>query len=192
MIGRAITIPCGHSATGMQLAEKPSDTPSSSPEGARKSLQPKSSPTHSQPIRPVPTDSPAAAVPSAAARSLWASALQRPLGSHPAGSPTPQADPLQQVGLQPQPPSHETPTGEDQQKGGHPPASAGYPLEGTSSGATHLQQVGAEQQLQGPDTPDAAMGIAPTAGAFWAQLEVMCRSGLQAAAHHSQSGSASP
>ncbi|KAK9843046.1 hypothetical protein WJX74_006165 [Apatococcus lobatus] len=182
---RPIDIPCSHSATGTRLAEKPADTPSSSPERSRRSLQPMHSPTHSQPIRPIPSRSPAAAVPSAAARSLWTSALQHPLSSHPAGSPTLQANPLQQVGAQQQAHPEQVPKGRKLQESGHPQEDR-RPLERLSSGASHLQQVGMEQQLQGPDTPDAAMGGAPTAGVFWAQLEAMCRSGLQAAAHHPQ------
>ena len=49
-----------------------------------------------------------------------------------------------------------------------------------------LQQVGGAQHGADADMTNAAMGIGPGAENFWAQLEAMCRTGLQAAALHSQ------
>ena len=134
------------------------------------------SPTHSQPTWPATSRSPAG--PSAAARTLWAPTQQGGPSEHPIGqlidpSAPPPTDLLS----------------------GHLPKSleeSGDLIGGGKSRATQLQRMGSDQAPQGPETPDAAMGGAPTAGAFWAQLEALCRSGLQAAAHQSQSGFACP
>ena len=59
-----------------------------------------------------------------------------------------------------------------------------------SEPATSQERAHQQQQCDhGTEVPDGGASGGSMAGSFWAQLEAMCRTGLQAAALHSQSES---
>ncbi len=168
-------IPNCHSATGTSVAVMPSDTPSSSPERSKRTMQPMQSPTLSQPGSSVPPAHPAGP----ATKTLWAPTQAPP----PAGQPSFVTFPPRST-LPLNPSTGQDPNAEAQLGRGCLPAVM------DSEPATLQERAPQQQQCDhGTEVPDGGAGGGSTAGSFWMQLEAMCRTGLQAAALHSQSES---